>query len=224
MLLLELFSGTGSVGKPWRAMGHDVISVDLDGRYAPEVCCDILRWSYCTCPVPDVIWASCPCEVYSVARTRARKPRNFELADSLVRKTWEIIVYFLRLNPDLLWFVENPASSLLWRRRVAESLGSPVCLDYCQYGSPGYRKRTKVATNAVWIPRPLCDPKTCGHCVDGKHLLTAQRGPSKAQGCADKCSLDTLHALPLELTEEILRVCKAAQWTHVGSVDCNELQ
>ena len=74
MRLLELFSGTGSVGKPWREKGHEVISVDLDGRYNPEVVCDILKWSYCTCPVPDVIWASVPCEQYSIARTTAKKP------------------------------------------------------------------------------------------------------------------------------------------------------
>ena len=32
-MLLELFSGTGSVGKPFREAGWDVISVDLDGRF-----------------------------------------------------------------------------------------------------------------------------------------------------------------------------------------------
>ena len=74
--------------------------MDLDGRYNPEVVCDLLKWSYCTCPVPDVIWASVPCEQYSIARTTAKKPRNFALADSCVAKSWEIIQYFLSLNSD----------------------------------------------------------------------------------------------------------------------------
>ena len=42
--LLELFSGTGSVGAPWREAGHRLVSVDLDPRYNPEVCEDILKW------------------------------------------------------------------------------------------------------------------------------------------------------------------------------------
>ena len=40
--LLELFSGTGSVGRPWREAGHRVVSVDIDGRYGPEIQEDIL--------------------------------------------------------------------------------------------------------------------------------------------------------------------------------------
>ena len=67
MRLLELFSGTGSVGKPWREKEHEVISVDMDGRYHPTFQEDILKWSYCKCEVPDVIWASVPCEQYSRA-------------------------------------------------------------------------------------------------------------------------------------------------------------
>ena len=57
MKLLELFSGTGSVGKPWREAGHEVISVDVDGRFGADIVEDILQLSYCKLPVPDVIWA-----------------------------------------------------------------------------------------------------------------------------------------------------------------------
>ena len=94
MRLLELYSGTGSVGAPWRKAGHEVISVDIDNRYNPTFQEDILKWSYSKCEVPDVIWASVPCEHYSCARTRARRPRNFELADALAGRAWEIIQYF----------------------------------------------------------------------------------------------------------------------------------
>ena len=221
MRLLELFSGTGSVGTPWREAGHEVIAVDLDGRYNPEIVCDILQWSNCKSEVPDVIWASVPCEQYSRARTTARRPRNFKLADSLAGRAWEIIQYFLKLNPDMLWFIENPDSSLLWGRDVAAEFTPQVRLDYCQYGGPGYRTRTRMATNAVWVPRPLCDPKTCPQCTDGRHVLTAQRGPGRKCGVRmrsseDRCSLDQLHGLPRELTEEILRVSEAHQWEIVG--------
>ena len=37
MRLLELCSGTGSVGRPWREAGHEVISVDIDGKFGAEI-------------------------------------------------------------------------------------------------------------------------------------------------------------------------------------------
>ncbi len=202
---------------PWREAGHEVISVDVDGRYNPEVCEDILQLSYCKLPTPDVIWASPPCDQYARCRTRAKTPRNFALADSLVAKALEIIQYFQKLNPDLIWFLENGDSTLLWKREVAKDLTNFVRVDYCQYGGPGYRKRTRIAhsDNLQWTPRPLCDPKTCSQVVDGRHILSAQQGPGKKGGVRDRqdtCSLDMLHGLPRELTEEILRICEAHQW------------
>ena len=215
MRLLELFSGTGSVGKPWKEAGHEVISVDVDGRFGADIVEDILQLSYCKLQVPDVIWSSPPCQMYARCRTRAKTPPNFALADSLVVKALEIIQYFQRLNPDLIWFLENGDSTLLWGREVAKDLSNYVRLDYCQYGT-SYRKRTRIAhsENLQWTPRPLCDPKICSQVVDGRHILTAQQGPGKKAGVRDRrdtCSLDLLHALPRELTEEILRVYEAQQ-------------
>ncbi len=224
MKLLELFSGTGSVGKPWREAGHEVRSVDVDGRFGADIVEDILQLSYCKLQVPDVIWASPPCDQYARCRTRAKTPRNFGLADSLVAKALEIIQHFQRLNPDLIWFLENGDSTLLWGREVAKDLTKYVKLDYCSYQGAGYRKRTRIAhsDNLQWMPRPLCDPKTCSQVVDGRHILTAQQGPAKRKGVRNKqdtCSLDVLHALPRELTEEILKVCEGHQWELVEFKD-----
>ena len=80
MRLLNLFSGTDSVAKPWKENGHDCISVDIDPRFNPEICDDILQIDYATLPIPDVIWASPPCDQYSRARTRAKTSRNLVLA------------------------------------------------------------------------------------------------------------------------------------------------
>ena len=157
---------------------------------------------------PDVIWASVPCENYSTARTRAKTPRNYELADSLVARTWLIIQYFQARNPALAWFVENPDASQLWSRAVARDLYPRVRLDFCCYGTP-YRKRIKIACNILWNPRPLCDPLTCPSCANGRHVMSAQRGSTTSTGAADRCSLDMLHALPRSLTEEVMAICAA---------------
>ena len=200
---------------PFRNAGHTVFEVDVDPTFTPDYCGDILLWDYKNLDfIPDIIWASPPCDQYSMARTRAKTPRNLVLADKLVAKALEIIEYFEQQNPDLIWFVENGNSTLLWGREVAKSLvlGSYVVLDYCQYGKL-YRKRTRIAhsQNLVWQPKELCDPKTCLACVGGKHIKTAQRGPCAGR-IGDVCSLNELHALPSELCDEILSVCQQHNW------------
>ena len=213
MRLLNLFSGTDSVAKPWRQAGHEVISVDCDPTFNPEICDDILQTDYTKIPIPDVIWSSPPCDQYSMARTRAKTPRNLVLADKLVARALEIIHYFEALNPKLIWFMENGNSTLLWKRAVAKDLTTYVKLDYCQYGLK-YRKRTRIAhsDNLHWIPRALCNPKTCHACDStGKHFMTAQRGPCAGR-IHDVCTLNQLHALPHELTQEILQICCDQTW------------
>ena len=59
MKLLELFSGTGSVGTVASALGWTVVSLDLKGA---DINCDILQWKYKTYPVKyfDMIHAISP--------------------------------------------------------------------------------------------------------------------------------------------------------------------
>ena len=221
MKLLNLYSGTGSVSKPWKEKGYEVFDVDVDSRFSPDYCGDILQWDYKKLHfVPDVIWASPPCDQYSRARTTGG-PRNLKLADDLVAKALEIIAYFEKLNPALIWFCENGATTLLWEREVAKTLTSYVILDYCQYGEEIlYRKRTKIAHSPAlhWEPRRLCDKKMCHAVVNGRHRKSAQQGPvckgrTAEERKADNCSRDQLHALPKQLTEEILQVCENHIWT-----------
>ena len=199
MRALFLCSGTGSVGEPFRRNGCEVVDVDWDSRFGAEVVVDIMTWDY-KAAFPqghwDVIWASPDCTQYSIARTTAKTPRNFAQADALVQKCLEIIDYF---QPSV-WFIENPDSGYLKSRIFMQDL--PYCrVDYCMYGAP-YRKRTRIWTNGEWTPK-LCDRS---HLIDGKHAMTAQRGPCKGHGSGDKCSLDQLHRLPAALCEEIYNV------------------
>ena len=66
--LLELFSGTKSVGKVAEELGYHVISLDLKNA---NINADILDWDYAVFDVGyfDVIWASPPCTEYSIAKT-----------------------------------------------------------------------------------------------------------------------------------------------------------
>ena len=66
--LLELFSGTKSVGNVAKTLGFDVVSLDLKDA---DINVDVLVFNYTSYPVGyfDVIWASPPCTEYSRAKT-----------------------------------------------------------------------------------------------------------------------------------------------------------
>ena len=45
-VLLDLYSGTGSVARVFRERGYHVITVDLDPKYEPDIRIDMLTWEY----------------------------------------------------------------------------------------------------------------------------------------------------------------------------------
>jgi hypothetical protein len=103
MNLLELFSGTKSVGKVAGQLGYEVISLDLKDA---DINCDILNWDYTIYPTGSfhVIWASPPCNTFSFLRLSNIGRHGFtkdKIQDDIdniglpiLRNTEEIINYF----------------------------------------------------------------------------------------------------------------------------------
>ena len=198
MRVLEIFSGTGSIAKAAQERGHDVVTLDICPKHSPTICANILEWDHSVFPSDrfDYIHASCPCEQYSRARTTGG-PRKLELADSLVKRTIEIINYFSSAR----WTVENPATSLMWQRPVAQPLLEQIAkTSYCRYGYP-YRKNTWFANNFKLELKPQCDG-SCGQMQGRRHLQHAQRGGGGVE--KTRQSLDQLHSIPDTLCEAIL--------------------
>ena len=88
MNLIEIFSGTGSVGRIAKSIGFNVISLGLKNA---DINCDILEWGYKQFDRNhfQYIWASPPCTEYSIAKTTGI--RNIEYANSIVLKRIEIL-------------------------------------------------------------------------------------------------------------------------------------
>ena len=152
MLVLELFSGTGSVGKNAKKRGYKVISVDSDKKTNTDILTNILKWDYKKLNIkPDMIWASPPCGTFtnmaitadknSKAPPRVRhismkpiKPAGV-VGDNILKKTIEIINYYRRLNPNLKFVMENPHGTM-WRSPYMKKLKpySTANTLYCAYG------------------------------------------------------------------------------------------
>ena len=207
MKLLELFSGTGSVGKAFPEKEWEVISLGSDPKTDATIHEDILTWDYSTYPPGhfDAIWASPCCTHYSCARRGAKTPRNLALADSLVLRSQEIVNYF---NPRA-WFIENPQTGLLKDRPFME--GISFCdVDYCAYCDWGYRKRTRFWNNVDFRGRLCLGPGCCPNMDGKKHKTSAQQGKNTTKSglYGSTFSTNKLHRIPPSLCAEIEAHCR----------------
>ena len=203
-ILLELFSGTGSVGKVFERHNFRVISIDISNKYmTPTFQTDILTFDYKLLPTPDVIWASPPCNsfctfAYNIAKSRnyftlePLKPIAF-MGNRLLDKTMEIILHFVMKNPDLRFVIENPSRpAMMWR--MPQMVGiSKESTCYCLYGFP-YKKPTDFFHNFPdglgLIPREQHKKK----CTLVKHICLKQ----------PDVSLEQRYKIPEKLTETIV--------------------
>ena len=166
--MLDLFSGTNSVGDIFRARGYEVVSVDNHASFNPTICIDIMQWDFERAyPIGyfEVIAASPPCTEYSSAMTM--RPRQLDMADTLVLQGLDIIRHF---NPRF-WFLENPRLGLLKSRKFMQDLPY-VDVDYCQFSDWGYMKPTRIWGSPVLgqIRPRYCDRRTC------KNMITRSSG------------------------------------------------
>jgi len=189
MNVLELFSGTGSVGKVCHKLGWDTISVDLELPATHE--CDIMDFDYKQYPKDyfSIVWGSPPCTDYStlqncwlgrkkkdgIVYTREVMEDRMNQADKLVLKTFEIIEYF---NPEL-WCVENPQTGKLKSRDIMKDIPF-YDVSYCMYSDWGYEKKTRIWTNRDDWNNLVCDKSgSCGNMIEKHHKRVCDGGYDK---------------------------------------------
>jgi len=173
MKILELFSGTHSVGKVATELGWEVVSLDFKDA---TINTDILLWDYKIYKPKhfDVIWSSFPCDTFSRLRNtwigRKLKCHNGEICTHellqkdidekglpILRKSEEIINY---LKPTY-YFMENPQTGL-----AKNYITRPFYdVDYCKYSDWGYQKKTRIWTNLKGFIPKICK-KDCDNLVD----------------------------------------------------------
>jgi len=199
-LLLELFSGTGSIGRAFRAQGWDVISVDIDPKTDADIKTDILQFeaSKFLDRKVDVVWSSPCCTKFSKARNNKSTETELCAADALVRKSLEIA---RELGAPI--FLENPESGKLKTRGILDHLNMRT-IDYCKWVDWGYRKRTAIWSDTDWEPSRPLRRYDCSSTMSGfrRHKAGAQ------QGSPGPCfTRNELYRIPPELCNEIASYC-----------------
>jgi hypothetical protein len=162
MKVLELFAGSRSVGKACEELGYEVYSSDINDFQGIDYVTDIRGFDIDKVPfVPDIIWASPPCTYFSVAsigkhwnKDNTPKSDNAMFGVEIVSATLYIINVFKSINPNLIWYMENPRGKLR-KLSVVDGLYKNT-VTYCQYGDTRMKPTDIWTNNLNWKPRPMC--------------------------------------------------------------------
>ena len=202
MKVLDLWSGTGSATKAFEDAGHEVISVEIDPRFNPTICKDIMEVTVDflkTFGPFNFGWASPECTVYSVANLRSGhfqngKPSSAEAFMQNARVQWTIHL-LNELCP--LWVMENPRGML--RKQPFMKDLPRVTVTYCQYGDHRMKPTDLWGKfPQTWSPKPMC--KAGDPCHEA-----AKRGAKKG---TQNQSRDDRIKVPYELGKSLLEACE----------------
>ena len=202
MRVLELFSGTKSIGKVCDQLCWSSVSVDM--ILPADHNCDIMNFDYKQYPKDyfDIVFGSPPCTAYSNLQscwlgrkkkkggiyTQEKMDAEMNDADRIVQKAQEIIEYF---NPQW-WFIENPQTGKLKKREIMKDIPF-YDVSYCMYSDWGYEKKTRIWTNKKDWNNQLCDKSgACGNMIDSQHKSVLGNGYEMVDGKKVLCNTKAL--------------------------------
>lgn len=163
MNIVELFAGTKSFSKIAQRQGATVFTSDIDAEFDTDYTVSITDFDSLKVPFkPDIVWASPPCETFSVASLGhhwtggkgAYEPKTQACIDGIerVKKTLEIIK---ELQPKY-WIIENPRGVLRKMPFMNADGIYRYTVTYCQYGD------TRMKPTDLWsnfpdlVFKPMC--------------------------------------------------------------------
>lgn len=211
MKVLELFAGTQSIGKEFKARGHEVFSVEWNKDFENiSLYADISKLTATEILEkfghPDVIWASPDCTTFSVAaisKHRKRNPENGNLepitdyakfCDATDQHVLELIK---ELNPTF-FFIENPRGAMRkmeWMQDIPR-----YTITYCQYGD------SRMKPTDIWTNHP--DPQFKPPCKNGDpcHMRAPRGSRTGTQGLK---GAKERARIPEQFCKHIVDICEA---------------
>mgnify|MGYP003132220728 FL=1 len=165
---LDLCSGSKSMQNFNTDLNY--ISLDIEPKYNPHICCDLLDFDYKDYfkknGNPVFIWFSPPCNEYSLLNNaRPEKIPDIEGSNKIVLKGLEIINYV----GDVPFVIENPQTGTLKKQGILDNINY-TDVDYCQYGFP-YKKRTRLWNN-INLKGKKCIKNECKFIKNNRHIYS----------------------------------------------------
>ena len=208
MLIFDLFAGSGSATKAFEDAGHLVIKVEIDDYFDAherDIFGITAKGMIDKYGHPDFIWASPPCQTFSVAsishywdyENGVAIPKNQKTLDGIERVRYTIQL-IKEINPKIGWLMENPRG-MLRKQNVVKDLHRRT-VTYCQYGDFRMKPTDIWGELDMWIPRPMCSPGMSCH-------NSARRGSdtgSQGIGGGGKHGSRIRSMIPYDLGKEIL--------------------
>lgn len=206
MEILDLFAGKGGELRRGviEARGHKYTTLDIDQKFGCTITADIMKIN--DLGMYDLVWASVPCETWSVAsvshhwdkETRLPKSENAKYMVGLVKHTLQLLEKSSRLG----WVLENPVGML--RKQDFMSGYFRQTVHYCQYGE-NRMKPTDLWTSGLvsgWTGLPVCKRGASCHEAAPRGSKTGTQG---MKNYADKS------VVPVKLWESILDYLEGLQ-------------
>lgn len=161
MNILELFAGSRSIGKIADKLNMNTFSVDWVKYENINLSIDIGELKKEDVPfIPDMVWASPDCTTYTITAISTHrngiepKSEYAKKCDDVNQHFISLIKEFLVINPNMVFFIENPRGMLRHMEWMKEFKRHTVW--YCQYGD-NRAKPTDIWTNSkTWTPKPEC--------------------------------------------------------------------
>ena len=200
MRVLDLFSGLGGWSAPFKAADHEVVTLDLDARFKPTICDNALNIPPLFFQNFDALFASPPCEAFSVAALSHHWQLGYEPATqhahtSLALVNWTLAV--VEATQPAVWVIENPRGML--RKMGLLDRYERVTVTMCQYGDRAMKPTILWGGFPEnWSPRPMCRNGAPCHEAAPRGAETGTQGK---QGAAARAEIP--EALSLSFLEAI---------------------
>ena len=201
--ILELFAGSRCIGRAAEEMNVEVFSVDWEPFPDIDLVADVGTLSINDIPfVPDAVWASPDCTTYTIAaishhRNGTEPKSDYAIKCDAVNQHFIGLIHeWLEINPNMVFFIENPRGML--RKMPFMQQFNRHTVWYCTYGDER-AKPTDIWTNSTtWVPRPICHNgnKNCHHAPAPRGSKTGTQG---RKGSFERSMI------PKELCVEILK-------------------